>query len=465
LLAASAALPPAASAHGLSGRADLPIPAWLFIWTACAVLVLSFVALGVLWKRAKLEGSPVWTLPAWCSRAVTSTATEVVCGAIGVFLLGFGIWAGLFGSQSTVDNVLPTFVYVAFWVGLVPVSVAFGNVFRAFDPWRAAARAASFAAARLLGDRLGQGMPYPERLGRWPAAAGLLAFVWLELLAPNGAEPRTLAAAAIVYSSVTFLGMGVYGIEPWTERGEAFSVYFDLFSRLSPFERQGGEIVLRVPLAGLTLLRADTGLVGVLAVMIGSVTFDGLQETGFWSEVGPSIATFFDDLGTNVALGDELAGGVGLLACIALVGLFYVLGCAGARTAGRGLRTLDLARLFVHSLVPIALVYVMAHYLTFMLFQGQALIPLSSDPAGRGWDLLGTAGSQIDYGLISSTVTWYVQVAFVVAGHVSALALAHDRALVTYPEPRLAVRSQYWMLLVMVGFTSLALWLLSQANA
>jgi hypothetical protein len=153
-----------------------------------------------------------------------------------------------------------------------------------------------------------------------------------------------------------------------------------------------------------------------------------------------------------------------MLGCVAAIAAVFLLGILGARTAGGGFSELTLARAFVHSLVPIALVYVGAHYLTFLLFQGQALWPLASDPLGRGWDLFGTAGAAIDYTLIGATVTWYLQVAFVVAGHAAGLTLAHDRALTLYAKPEDAVRSQYWMLAVMIGFTSLALWLLSQAN-
>jgi hypothetical protein len=226
---------------------------------------------------------------------------------------------------------------------------------------------------------------------------------------------------------------------------------------MSVLERRGREIGLRRPLAGLTRLEPAAGTVALLAVMIGSVTYDGFQETNAWSEIGPRIASGFGDIGAGPALADELASGVGLLAVIGLVGGFYLLGIAGARTVGGSFSLMGLAQSFVHSLVPIALVYV--------LFQGQAMGSLVSDPLGDGSDLFGTADFAIDYGLIGATVTWYVQVAFVVAGHVSGLALAHDRALVLYEDPHQATRSQYWMLAVMVGFTSLALWLLSQANA
>jgi hypothetical protein len=465
LLAVGALLPPPALAHGLTGRADLPIPKWLFAWGAAAVLVVSFVALAIGWRRPRFADYPVWPLPRAVSRALLSRALAAACGAIGVLLLGLTIWAGFFGDQTPVFNIAPTFVYVAFWVGLVPVSVLFGNVLSVFNPWLAIGRAVSFLGSRLLGERLGQGLAYPERLGQWPAAAGLFAFTWLELLAPNGAVPRTLATATLVYTAVTFLGMGLFGVETWARRGESFGVYFGLFASLSPVGRDEDDVVLRPPLAGLTEPRALSGTVAVLSVMIGTVTFDGMQETAFWSDLGPHISGFFQNVGAGPTLADELAGGVGLAGTVAAVGLFFLLGNLGARLAVGMYETVGLAQAFVYSLVPIALVYVGAHYLTFLLFQGQALVPLASDPAGKGWDLFGTVHSSVNYGLISATVTWYIQVAFVVTGHACGLTLAHDRALELYEKPRDAVRSQYWMLAVMVSFTCLALWLLSQANA
>ena len=119
---------------------------------------------------------------------------------------------------------------------------------------------------------------------------------------------------------------------------------------------------------------------------------------------------------------------------------------------------------FIHTLVPIAAVYVLAHYLTYFVYDGQRILYLASDPFGQGWDIFGTATRGVDYSVLSQNSAWYLEVAFVVVGHVAALTLAHDRALKIYGQAKLAVRSQYWMLGVMVGFTSLALWLLVNAG-
>jgi hypothetical protein len=199
--------------------------------------------------------------------------------------------------------------------------------------------------------------------------------------------------------------------------------------------------------------------------VIGSVTFDGASEAPIWTGIAPDIASFFQDVGLSPQNSLEVTFLLGLTAAVLIIYGFYTLGALGAKSVGGGFRTRQLARAFVHSLAPIALAYVAAHYFTLLLFQGQSIAFLASDPLGDGSDLFGTADSQIDYTIIGANATWYWQVGFVVVGHVAALTLAHDRALALYDRAKLAVRSQYWMLAVMVGFTSLALWLLSQANA
>jgi hypothetical protein len=429
------------------------------------VLVVSFVALAVLWPEPKLERDHWRPLPGWLGRGLPSRPVQIVCGAIGAALLVVVIYAGLRGTQSSTANLAPTFVYVIFWLALVPASVLFGDVFKAFNPWRAIGRGVGWIATKATRGGLPAPLSYPGRLGHWPAAAGIFAFAVMELVASDGDKPETIAIATLVYSALTFVAMALYGVETWSSRGEAFSVYFNLFSRLSPFETRDGRVGVRRPLSGLADLRPGSGTVPLVAVMIGSVTFDGASAGPIWTDIAPDIARFFQNLGVSSQNSLELTFLLGLIAAILLVYVFYRLGVLGARSVGGGFTSEQLARAFVHTLVPIALAYVAAHYFTLLLFQGQALSFLASDPLGDGSDLFGTADIQIDYTLIGANATWYWQVGFVVAGHVLALTLAHDRALALYEDAKLAVRSQYWMLAVMVGFTSLALWLLSQANA
>ncbi|HWT22964.1 MAG TPA: fenitrothion hydrolase [Solirubrobacteraceae bacterium] len=445
------AFPAAAEAHGLAQRANLPIPEWLFGWAAAVVLVASFAALAALWPTPRLE-RPSWRpLPGGIGRMLGSRAVDWACRVVGVALFAIVVAAGYAGESTPLDNLAPTFILIVFWVGLVFVSVLFGDVFRAFSPWR---------AFRFRGLR-----PYPEKLGRYPAAAGLLGFTWIELVSGWGEDPSALTTAAVVYTVYTLAAQLLYGTEAWSRNGEAFSVYFGLFARISPFERRDGVVGVRPPLGGLPSLDPLPGTVLFVSVMIGTVTFDGLSQGEVWRSLSVDLVDAFHGLGIGVDTGVKLASTIGLVAGVLLVGGFYRLGIDGAHSVGGGLSAERLRRGFVHSLVPIAMVYVAAHYLTFLLFEGQAIGYLASDPFGRGWDLFGTASASIDFNWLSQNAAWYLQVAFVVLGHVAALALAHDRALVLYGQAKLAVRSQYWMLGVMVGFTTLALWLLAQAGA
>jgi hypothetical protein len=418
------------------------------------VLVVSFVALAVLWPAPRLEQADER------EALRVPRALEILCALIGIVGFGLVIWAGLAGTQSTTANLTPTFVYVLFWVGIPVLSIVLGDVFRAFNPWRAIGR----VTGALVGRRAPARRPYPEQLGRWPAVAGLVMFTWIELVGEWASTPSLLVTAAVGYTVVTLAAQAVWGVETWTRRGEAFSVYYNLLARISVFETRDGVVGVRPPLAGLPKLDPAAGTVAFVAAMIGTVTFDGLTQGAVWGSVGPWLQDVFTTLGFSEFTALDLANTIGLIGCVAVVAGFYALGMEGARSVGGELSGPRLRALFIHTLVPIAAVYALAHYVSYLFEEGAAIKYLASDPFGQGWDLFGTAGAAINYGLLGDHFTWYLQVGLVVAGHVAALTLAHDRALATYGQATQAVRSQYWMLSIMVGFTMLALWLLYQAG-
>jgi hypothetical protein len=451
-LAVALVVPVAAEAHGLVQRQQLPIPQWLFAWAAAAVLVISFFALAVLWPQPRLEQDDWRPLPG--GKAIASLPVQIICGFIGIALLVITLLAGYIGSGTALDNWAPTFLLITFWVGLVFASILFGDIYRAFSPFR--------ALGRLLPSL---NRPYPERLGRWPAAVGLLIFTWIELVSGWGDDPAMLVTAALGYTVLMLAAQVYWGVETWTRYGEAFAVYFSMFARMSVFEVRDGVLGVRRLLGGLPRLDAAAGTVAFVTVMIGTVTFDGLSQGQLWKDASADVVDLLDGVGIGALTASKIASTFGLMLGVGIVAGFYRLGIEGARSVGGGLSFEKLLHGFIHTLVPIAAVYVAAHYLTFLIFEGQAITYLASDPFGQGWDLFGTVNSGIDYSIFPQEDTWYVQVAVVVVGHVCALALAHDRALTLYGDAKLAVRSQYWMLGVMVGFTSLALWLLAQAGS
>jgi hypothetical protein len=258
--------------------------------------------------------------------------------------------------------------------------------------------------------------------------------------------------------------MSVYGVEEWSRRGDGFAVFFGLFARVAPFARRAGVLWLRRPLDGLPSMPVYPGTVALLCTMVGSITFDGLSTGPLWANTAPHLQTFFQRLGPGATAAGELAFTVGFLACLLFAGLVYWAGVAGMRLADPGRGAGELARAFVHTLVPIALAYALAHYSSELIYQGQAVGYLVSDPLGHGANLFGTSGWTIDYSVISATGIWYLQLTVIIAGHVAALMLAHDRALAIFRGGRAALRSQLCMLAVMVAFTCLALWLISAAN-
>lgn len=423
------------------------------------MLVLSFLALGALWKRPQLErraeGRP---LPAGLERLLRSRALHAFLGLVSAGLLALVFLTALIGEPSPAQNLSPTFVYVIFWLGLVPVQVLLGNVWPALNPWLAVANGVAWAWGR-LGRTWTPPLAYSERLGVWPGAFLLFCYAALELAYAEPASPRALALAIALYSYAMWFGMAAFGRRTWTERGDAFTVYFGLLARIAPFGESDGRLVVRAPLSGLAGPERTPGMLAFVAVMLGSVGFDGLSRASFWQNwradlEGPYL---IDAPGTAelVATGFALAGLVG---CVLLVAFAYRLATAIARRTIGEDRALEAD--FLTSLVPIALVYAVAHYFTLLVIQGQYVLPLGSDPFGFGWDVLGTADYSPNIAPFSPNTVWYVQVGALVAGHVAGLAAAHDRA-VSLLDQRDALRSQYAMLALMVLYTVGGLWLLS----
>ena len=425
-------------AHGVGGRTDLPVPFWLALYGAGIAVVLSFAALGFLWPTPRLRDDKGRPLPgpvaAFCGSTVLVWVARVLVLAATLVLVG-AAFAGPGGEES---NPLPHFLYIVFWVGLVPLSLLLGPFWRTVSPLRTL----HLLISRGSGSDPEEGLrELPPGLGYWPAVAGMAGFVWLELVAPDRSAPRMLGVVLVMYGAAHLVGASVYGAG-WFARAEAFEVYSTLIGRLSPFGRlPDGRLALRNPLGGLSGVVPEPGLVAFVAILLGSTAFDGVTRSQWW----------------NSFAGDESGWAavpvftLGLTLCCVVVLVTYVV---ATRLAGRpaGADGGPLPGAFVHSVIPIAVGYAVAHYFSYFLLEGQQAWILASDPFGRGHDWFGTADWTIDYTRLSSRVIAVTQISAVVVGHVLGVVAAHDRAIALF-KGRAAVRGQYPLLAVMVAYT------------
>ncbi|KRA00052.1 hypothetical protein ASD64_00225 [Mesorhizobium sp. Root157] len=372
------------------------------------------------------------------------------------------IAAGLFGSRDPLSNPLPLSIWTLMWVGLTLLHGLFGNLWSWLNPWYGPYR----LAMRLTGGSDGK-TQLPHRLGCWPAVALLFTFAWFELVDPAPDDPARLALAAGLYWLASFAAMLVFGYGEWSRRGEFLSVFFAIVSRFALTERDRANR-LRLCWPSARLLDAETlppSGVAFILLALSSVSFDGLSKTFFW--LGLNGINPLEFPGRTALIGISSTGLLLTFAALATVFLLAVF--AGQRMAGDNSPSRASAGLLVWSLVPIALAYHIAHYLTSLLVDGQYAIAALSDPFGRGWNLFGTAHMQIQAGIAagaaSAWILWNIQASAIITGHMLAVLVAHGLAFHLHPDSRKAALSQFPLTLLMIGYTVFGLWLLATPTA
>ncbi|WP_330311422.1 hypothetical protein OHS17_06695 [Streptomyces sp. NBC_00523] len=414
-------------AHGIGAQHDLPLSPFYAFAGAFAALFVSFLALGLLWSDSRFRGDAAGRpLPAAVQRLADARATRLTARALGLAAaLAVVLWL-LLGPADPDRNPAPGAVYVLLWVGLVPASLLLGPVWRALNPLRTL----HLLACRALRRDPDTGRALPVSLGMWPAAAGLLAFTWLELVAPDPASPTALLVFLGVYAAVHLTGAAVYGA-PWFDHADAFEVYSALLGRLSPFGRRpaDGRLVVRSPFNGLDGTPRLPGLVATVCVMLGSTAYDGFSDAPRW------ITTV-----QTSELGRTTTATLGLLGAVALVATLYGL-CAGATRLVCGTLPHPLTA-FAHSLVPIALGYLVAHYFTLFATEGPHTVRLAF-----GADRPPVPEPPLGPGGVAT-----LQVFAIVTGHVLGVIAAHDRSVRLMP-PRRAVIGQLPLLVLMIAYT------------
>jgi hypothetical protein len=382
-------------------------------------------------------------MPLWFGSVVDSPWLRGAVRIVGLVAAAYAGWAALAGNDAPANPALGVF-YIYLWVGLVPLSLALGNVWPLLSPMRTLHVAISWVL-RSPPDR--GAADYPPWLGYWPAAVGLFAFVWTELVNPAAEYVTTVVTWALIYAAVMLIGATVFG-DRFLRYADPFEAWFGLVARLSPWGRRDDDqgrhrVVLRSPLAGLDTVAPERGLVALVAVLLGSTAYDSFSRSFFWISrtSAPGV------------LDPTLRESLVLLGFVTFVAVSFTV----AAVVGTGLSWEErrrLPRLMAHSLVPIGVGYVAAHYLTLLLESGQAYLIFLSDPLVTGdADYLGTADWTVSYFLsLRPSLLATLKVGFVLGGHVLAVIAAHDRAVRLLPESH-RVRGQIAMLVLMVGYT------------
>ncbi len=429
-------------AHGVGGVQDLPLPRSLAIAGAVAALVLSFAVLAYAWRTPRFENAPSRPAPGWVAGLVESRPWRFGLRAFGLAVFGFAAMASVFGKDD-LNNPFFGMFFVFLWVAPVPLSLLFGRFWRAVSP----VRTVHLGIAKLTGSTPSQGMlDYPMRWGYWPAAVGLFAFVWFELVYPANNELGPVRLWFAAYVAIMVLGGALFG-DTFFSRADPFEVYSSLIAKLSIWGRREGALVVRSPLANLHTVTPRPGLLAVVGVLLGSTAFDSFSGLFAWQRYLQQHADS-ETLVSTMAL---------LSFCVAVPGLIAL---GSVLTASGEVPRRALPGLFAHSIIPIIVGYIVAHYFTFLVHVGQLTLIQMSDPLGTGANWFGTADLSVNYWLAKHpTLVANIKVLGVVLGHVVAVIAAHDRAISILPGKH-QLRGQLPLLAVMVFFTAGGLFLL-----
>ncbi|MGV0042226.1 hypothetical protein [Mycobacterium colombiense] len=441
-------------AHGLGGSGDLPVPYAYAMVGAAWALTFTFALVAFAWRRPRFDPlKPGRPLPTAVTTFVDSRVTRWSAAALALVCAAWAVAAGVWGPESEANALLGAF-YVLLWVGLVALSLAIGPVWRVISPMRTL----YLLLRRVIPERLGRPrLSYPEGWGYRPAAFGLFAFVWMELASPNPASLPGVRAWLAAYAVLMLAGAWLCG-QRWLARADPFGVYSVAVSRLSPFRRNRDtqQIVIGNPLDHLPSLPVRPGVVVLLAVLLGSTAFDSFSSSPTWRGFSDQLTREF---GAPPTLASSMLRTVGLIVFICVVAVTFSL--AARATGGvTAEQRRELPGEMAHSLIPIVVGYIFAHYLSYLVERGQRAVFALADPFGRGWNLLGLAHLHVAYVLsMHPPVLAAIKVTCVVTGHIVAVIAAHDKALRLLPTGH-QLTGQLTMMLVMVGYTFTGLYLL-----
>ncbi len=446
-------IPKISSAHSFGTIYSLPVPFWIYLYGGMAAMFVSFLFIGYFFNKKSENIS-------YSKKHIFTPETNgwffQTIKILSVLLLLFTILTGALGQNNSYANFNMNFFWIIFVLGLTYLSAIAGDVYSFINPWK-------ILTQWLVGNKNEKDVPlrkYPEWLSYYPALIFYFIFIWIELV--GHATPFKLSIILLAYTILNDLGVIVWGREAWFKYCEFFSVFFRLIGKIAPVEYESGKIYLRKPFVGLLKEKAEHfSLLLFTLFMLSSTAFDGFKETitysvFYWGHIDDTFRPIFDTSSFSIFATIAL-----FLSPLFFLLIYLILIYLAKKIARSGLSLRDLALRFAFSLIPIALVYNLAHYYTLIFTEGPNIIRLISDPFGFGWNIFHT--SDFSHSIIlQAGFVWHSQVFFILAGHIVSVYLTHVVALNTFPSNKRAFWSQFPMLLLMIAYTMIGLWILSQ---
>lgn len=432
-----------ASAHGsVGGGVEAPIPLWLLYAGAGGTVAVTAGWLAVGERDVGGDhGTPSLALPYWAAQTLANVGR-----AVGLFALVAVLASGVFGQQIASENVATVLFWPVWLKGLALLAVVAGSPWRVVSPW-----GTLYAGlAWLEGDPPALLGEYPEPLGDWPAVVGFALLVGVvENLTTLPRSPRLTAALVAAYALVMVVGALAFG-PTWLRRADPLAVLYRLLGRIAPvhLDRTDGgyRVTLRAPWRACTRTVTDASTVAFVVLALYTVSFDGLAETATFRAL---LAAMPDVLGPTPAAVVLYLAGFG-----AFLGSYWAAVSLVDAAAGESQSVGRTATAFAASLLPIAGAYEVAHTYPFVFRNIGTLLDLTTGGVVAPDPVAG----------LSLAAFWGSQVALVVGGHLVAVVAAHTVAVARYGRAG-GRRAHLPLVVVMVGYTVVSLWIISQPVA
>jgi hypothetical protein len=464
--------PMVSQAHSFGIPYVLPIPLWMYAYGCATTVVLTFVVLGVTdsarvshpsIRAIDLGGHPQLRMAVSCGIGLLRAGA--------VLSLLVTIASGLIGTDDPARNIGMTLFWVIFLLGFAYITLLAGDLFQIINPWKLMIEGLESLGLNLSRERLN----YPSALGYWPALAFYVALIWMELF--TASKPSALSIVLLAYTGLTLAGVAAFGKDMWFGRADIFSIYFRLIGILAPVRYAPlarpfpSRVEIRPLFAGvLSHSPAHISLVLVVLFMLSSTTYDAIHDTALWTGLFWRNALWLLQSRWNGDLGRAQSDLMAWYLAYRQVGLIvlpllYLAVYLGILLWAKALTRSELPLLtlcfgFCYALLPIAVAYHIAHYLSFLVIEIKTLPSLLADPFGLGWKLLSIQPAE-QQPKLSMGVIWHAQVAAILVGHIVSTYLAHTISVRIFPSRRRAIFSQIPILLLMVAYTIFGIWVLA----